>query len=151
MAIELSDRTKTVIKWLGFVLSLVAVGFVIAQFVQYWEEMQVDGLGRREWLALGALGLAYAVFSILLALAWWKMLLHLDTQSTPHWAVYAYGFSQLGKYLPGNVFHFAGRHVMGMAAGHMSSSLIYSTVLELVLLVVSGLLVSIMLLPLLGL
>lgn len=151
MALELSDRLKTTIKWLGFALSLVAVAFVVRQFVQYWEEIELSGLGLFEWSALIAMAVGYALFSVLLALAWWKMLLHLETHSSPHWAVYAYGFSQLGKYLPGNVFHFAGRHVMGMAAGHSAAKLMYSTLLELGLLIASGLLIALLLLPLLGL
>ena len=150
MALEVSDRLKTIIKGLGFVLSLAAVGFVIWQFVQYWEEIELSGLGLSEWTALILMALGYALFSILLALAWWKMLLHLKTHSDLPWAIYAYGFSQLGKYLPGNVFHFAGRHVMGMAAGHSASKLLYSTVLELGLLIASGLLTTLLLLPLLG-
>lgn len=150
MAFKLSDNLKATIKWLGFVLSLIAVGFVIRQFVHYWEEIELSGLGLSEWSALIAMAAGYALVSIFLALAWWKMLLHLETRSSPHWAVYAYGFSQLGKYLPGNVFHFAGRHVMGMAAGHSASKLIYSTLLELGLLMASGALIALLLLPLLG-
>jgi len=156
---SLSDRNKQWIKGLGFLLSLVAVGFVATRFVQYWEELELSGLGAIDWIALAGLGLVYALISVFLGLAWWKMLLHLKPESevdddaviSPFWAVYAYGYSQIGKYLPGNVLHFAGRHVLGMAAGYRHARLIYSTILELALLLVSGLLLTLLLLPVLGL
>ncbi|MEM7053130.1 MAG: hypothetical protein AAF446_01145 [Pseudomonadota bacterium] len=150
MALELSQGSRTTIKWLGFTLSLLAVAFVVRQFVQYWQEIRLADLGLFEWLVLIGMAIAYALISILLGLAWRKILQHLTIRANLRWAIHVYGFSQLGKYLPGNIFHFAGRQVMGMAAGYSGKKLALSTAFELGLLIVSGILTALLLLPLVG-
>jgi hypothetical protein len=70
----------------------------------------------------------YGVASFPLAFAWQYMLNRLSNQQSALLLLYAR--SQLGKYLPGNVAHLAGRHVMARDYDFPHSSLILSTLLE---------------------
>jgi glycosyltransferase 2 family protein len=70
----------------------------------------------------------YGIASVPLAFAWQHMLNRLSNQQSALLLLYAR--SQLGKYLPGNVAHLAGRHVMARDYDFPHSSLILSTLLE---------------------
>jgi uncharacterized membrane protein YbhN (UPF0104 family) len=54
----------------------------------------------------------------------------------------AYGVSSLSKYLPGNIFHFAGRQVLGARLGWGHASLATATLLEIALSVLTALLIA---------
>ena len=64
------------------------------------------------------------------------------------WAIKTYGLSQIGKYIPGNVFQFAARQARGMAAGVPGWALARSAAWELGLLAVCGALFGFLVLPL---
>lgn len=57
--------------------------------------------------------------------------------------------SQLAKYVPGNIFHLAGRQALGMAVGISAGVLAKSTIWELGSIAVAGTLFSWLILPLL--
>jgi len=84
----------------------------------------------------------------LLARAWRFLLIYLGVAVSSGWAVWAYGVSQLAKYVPGNIFHLAGRQALGAAAGLPNWPLVKSTAWELTLQVIAGAIVSILVLPL---
>jgi hypothetical protein len=85
----------------------------------------------------------------MLALAWWNLLRQFGTSVSIRWAIKTYGISQLAKYVPGNIFHLAGRQAMGMAAGVPGWVLAKSSILELVLISFAGSMFSLLALPLL--
>ncbi len=76
-----------------------------------------------------------------LALAWVYMCLRLNPEDfSLRRAFMVYAFTQFGKYLPGNVFHFAGRYGMGLGLGLTHGVLGLTTLLEpLFLVFVAGL------------
>ena len=69
--------------------------------------------------------------------------------TTKKWAVQTYGIAQIAKYLPGNVFQFAGRQAIGQAAGLPAIPLARSAFLEILLLAGTGSFFTILVLPLL--
>ena len=76
----------------------------------------------------------YAVSNILLVLAWREVLLFSgETRIKRTQAMEIYALSQLAKYLPGNIFHLAGRQALGIAAGFSGKALMKSILGELVL------------------
>ncbi|WP_139795781.1 hypothetical protein [Desulfocicer vacuolatum] len=91
----------------------------------------------------------YGAGNILLAQAWWCLLSFLDKKIAKNRAIKIYGISQLAKYVPGNIFHLAGRQAMGMAAGVTAEILLKSTLWELTLITLAGALFSLLVLPLL--
>jgi hypothetical protein len=88
------------------------------------------------WLGLGAL--AYAALTVALVAAWW-WLCHLYAQRPPLLMAYTvWARSQIAKYLPGNVFHYVGRQVLGRRAGLSHATLVGSAILETVSLVLAA-------------
>lgn len=92
--------------------------------------------------------IVYALANILLASAWRNVLKQFGTSISSALAIKIYGISQLAKYVPGNIFHLAGRQTMGMAQGLSSWALAKSIFWELALLVMASCFFSLLALPL---
>lgn len=87
-------------------------------------------LGR--WLAaIAACTLAMAM----LALGWHFALRAAGVSSVVASAATAYAMSQPAKYLPGNVLHFASRHMLGRTQGHGHAALVNASILEAISLI----------------
>ena len=87
----------------------------------------------RDWAMLVALlgfAVAYALSLFLLAFAW--VLLIPRDRATPiaRELVRVYGVTSIAKYLPGNVFHFAGRNIVGARLGLSHAAMARATVVE---------------------
>ena len=82
--------------------------------------------------ALGAVAYGFAMFLTSVA---WGVLLKGLTEQPVRWTqiVSAHGRSSIAKYLPGNVFHYAGRQVLGHAMGWPHTAMAAATILETVL------------------
>lgn len=77
----------------------------------------------------------YGLASFLLSTAW-RQILALERPPGPILGYHAvYGRTQIAKYLPGNVFHFVGRQLLGQALGHSQAALVLASLLEAALLV----------------
>lgn len=76
--------------------------------------------------AMGAWTLAMA----LLASGWHPALNAAGAAAPASGAAVAYALSQPAKYLPGNVLHFAARHVLGRSAGHPHTVLLQASMVE---------------------
>lgn len=83
----------------------------------------------------------YALSGFLLALGWW--LIAGATRALPWpiaWRLYAR--SQIAKYVPGNVFHLAGRHLLAANEGVAHRALLTSAMVEIVMCLVAAGLIS---------
>lgn len=75
----------------------------------------------------------YAVNGLLLSTAWWAWLRWAGQRDARLSVCHGvYGRTQIAKYLPGNVFHFAGRHVLGRRAGFDHKPMVAAAVMEVV-------------------
>src|SRR6056297_2358068 len=109
-----SERLKRAMKWVGAALAAAGVGLVMAS-------------------------LGYAGCGVFLALIWWLALRAAGFRSASFSrASSAFLSSQLGKYLPGNVGHFAARHVLSRRHGASHRALVGATLLEALLLVAAA-------------
>ncbi len=90
----------------------------------------------------------YCFANVFLVLAWQNILKHFGVRTSMRWAFQTYGISQIGKYIPGNIFHFAGRQAIGQAANIPASPLAKSAVWEIGLLAVTGVFFSVLIIPL---
>ncbi len=132
------ERFKPAMKWLGAVLALAAVAFVVYRL---WTQFSALPPGALETagpgLAMASLG--YAGCGLFLALIWWLALRAAGLRSASVTrASSAFLSSQLGKYLPGNVGHFAARHVLSRRHGVSHRVLLAATLLEALLLVAAA-------------
>ena len=138
-------------RWLrvaGGALAVAGVLFVVLRLRVYWGQIDLARLGAGAWVALFGLSLLYGLVNVLLGSAWGSLLEHSGAPVPRRWAIKTYGLSQIGKYIPGNIFQFAARQARGMAAGIPGWPLARSAAWELGLLAVCGALFGFLVLPL---
>ncbi len=139
---------KRLLHWVGSGLALVGIAFVAFRLHTYWGELNPASISAGTWVLIVVLIACYAFANILLGSAWFQ-LIHSSGAGLGRWqAVRIYGISQLAKYLPGNIFHLAGRQALGLAAGVSGAVLARSTLAELLLIAVSGAIFATLALPL---
>jgi len=134
----LVERLKSAIKWLGAILALAAIAFVVHRL---WAQFSALPAGTLEtaWPGLLLASLGYAGCGVFLALIWWLALRAAGFRSASFSrSASAFFSSQLGKYLPGNVGHFAARHVLTRREGVGHRALVAATLLEALLLVAAA-------------
>jgi hypothetical protein len=122
----------------GGALCLVAVAYVVMRFSEYSKQIDFTRFDATAWLLICLLAFMYAASNLFLAKAWWHLLIFFDTNVNQLLAVKIYGMSQLAKYVPGNIFHLAGRQALGMAHRWSPRALAKSSLWELGLLIIFG-------------
>lgn len=136
------------LNWVGNILAVGSIVFVALRLLNCCAEIKLAQFHVEMWLKLAGYALIYGLISPLLSLSWRRLLMYLKVEVTWQWALKTYGLSQIAKYIPGNIFHFAGRQAIGMSAGISGWALAKSTIWELVLISSAGGLLSLMALPL---
>jgi uncharacterized membrane protein YbhN (UPF0104 family) len=91
------------------------------------------------------LSLPYAACLFILSSSWYLTLRQNapDTASIA-WGVYVYCIANIAKYLPGNVFHFAGRQILGARAGWRHGAIAQASILEIGAIISSILLIALL-------
>lgn len=125
---------RRLIEWIGKGMAIVGVFFVGYKLYDFRARLEFAQLSVLEWTGLACVAILYGASCILLAHAWRLILSSLGSNVQVAWSIRVYGVSQLAKYVPGNIFHLAGRQGMGMAAGIGALSLVKSIAWELGLL-----------------
>lgn len=97
------------------------------------------------WLIVALFSIVYGLSEIFLARGWFLLLRAQGVSGTvlswkEAWPVY--GKTQIAKYIPGNVFHIAGRHAVAHEKGAAHSSLLTAAILEVFLMIASAGLIS---------
>jgi hypothetical protein len=139
---------KRILHWVGSSFAIVGVGFVALRLHDHWSSLDLSQISPLSWLVIAVLAMLYGmVSSLLFTLTWWNLLKSFDIHVTRLWAFHVYGVSQLAKYVPGNIFHLAGRQVMGMSVGAPSGKLLKSIIWELGLAATAGAMYGWLILP----
>lgn len=145
---SLGPSAKTWLNRIGAFLGLAGVVFVGIKLHDYADVIDLHRMTGSSYVSIAALVGLYGASNLLLALGWRRLMNHAGATISRPWAIYAYAISQLAKYVPGNIFQFAGRQALGLAAGIANAPLVRSTVYELAFLIVGGFLFSPLVLPL---
>lgn len=133
-----SQDLKDALKWLGAILAVAAGVFVIHRLWTQFSALPAGALADA-WPGLVLASLAYAGCGLFLALIWWFALRAAGFRSASlSLSSSAFLSSQLGKYLPGNVGHFAARHLISRRHGASHRALVAATLLESLLLVAAA-------------
>lgn len=148
VTMALSPGARIWLNRIGAFLGLAGVVFVGIRLHGYAGQIDFRKLGLGGYAAMAALAGLYGASNLLLALGWHRLLGHLGVPVSRFWAIDAYAISQLAKYVPGNIFQFAGRQAIGVAAGIGNGPLAKSTAYELAFLIIGGALFSPLVLPL---
>jgi uncharacterized membrane protein YbhN (UPF0104 family) len=128
------------IQIIGIIVTLLALGFA---FERIW------AIGRANWeklLSVSVLleillgGIAHGLNEILQGWAWQRWLVWFgEPKARLKVSLAVYGRTQIMKYLPGNIFQYAGRHVAGNQVGFKHAALVGALVYEIIgLLVAAG-------------
>lgn len=127
---------------IGSLLSVVALIFVYFRFKSYINNISLSYINTKNITLLIILIIIYFIFNNLLAGAWYKLLIFYKQNISFKTAKNIFGISQINKYIPGNIFQFAGRQFLGLAQGLDGKVLLQSSVWEIGLLSLAGLLYS---------
>lgn len=127
-----------VLHLIGSGLAILGVFFVITRLHSYWDGSHFDNMNISSWMFIVLLSFFYGATNSLLSFSWKKILEHCNTHVSFKWAIKTYGISQLAKYVPGNVFHIAGRQALAMADGFSSKEVLKSNIYELILISLAG-------------
>ncbi len=133
----------------GRLLAVAGVVFVLLRLWAHEGEIKPAAIEASVWVMVAMLALVYGASNLMLAMGWRSLLQHLGVPVTALWALRVYGVSQIAKYVPGNIFHLAGRQALGAAAGLPQWPLAKSTLWELGLIVATGSVFGLLTLPLL--
>jgi uncharacterized membrane protein YbhN (UPF0104 family) len=126
------------VKFVGNALAVLSILFIGVRLAEHFENLDLSRLDGTLFLVVSVLAVLYAVTTLLLAVAWRDLIVGFGAMVTYNSAIRIYGLSQIAKYLPGNIFHLAGRQALGMTAGIPGWVLIKSSLFEILLLVLFG-------------
>ena len=137
------------LRWIGLVLSLLGIGFVVVQLGVYAGDLEEFRPDFMQAVLLAVLATVYGISNAALAVAWRDLLEHCGSPSSVRWALHVFGVTQLAKYIPGNFFHLASRQTIGMSDGHEAMPLLKSAVWEFAAIMSSAVVFAVWLGPLL--
>ena len=129
---------KRFLYFFGLFLSLGGIVFTIFKIHDHSSQLNLHNLDGSVWLLITGLSFTYGMANICLAIAWWNLLIHFGASTHRLWAVKTYGLTNLAKYIPGNLFHYASRQAMGIADGVGGWLLAKSSIWELGLMAVTA-------------
>ena len=146
---DTSDRIKAIVKTAGRILFVLSIIFVIVKIHNMGFDPAVIG-DIPFFSAMAALAVFLNMLSTLvLALAWGGWIAFFSSLPVNRAdAVIIYGKSAIGKYLPGNVMHYVERNLFASEYGLSQKKIMISTIMEIVVMIISGVLLSVCLLPL---
>jgi uncharacterized membrane protein YbhN (UPF0104 family) len=118
MDLKMSSLLRRSLQILGIVITILALGFAIQRILSIghsnWEKL----IGINVIVIIVLMGVAHGANYFLMAWAWQRMLVWFgEVNAKPLICMALYARTQIAKYLPGNFFHYPGRHVMGNRAG----------------------------------
>lgn len=135
----LAPRWRTLVRIAGWTLLAASTIFLAVVARQHWDAISAMALSPAQWLVLAGLAIGYGV-SLLLVAAGWHWVLALAGAGSPGRAhsMRAHATAQLAKYVPGNVFHLVGRHLIHRQAGMDDVRLAKAALAEIVLLLAAA-------------
>jgi len=138
-----SVRSSQSVKYLGTALAVVAFFFVFRSLFEDLDSI----LAIRIDLALGwaiLAGVLANMASIVLgSIVWQRILGELGAPISRDQSFVIFGQSQIGKYLPGNIFHYVGRAGLAIRAGMKATAVVKSMSLEVLSIVLTATMLSI--------
>lgn len=127
-----SARAKRLLNLCGGVLGFAGLAAVSFKLWAYQGEVTAASLSAFGYISIALAAVLCGASNTLLALAWRSFLIYLDESPGWRWSLWTYSTSQVAKYVPGNIFHYTSRQVIGAAAGIRHGALVKSAALELI-------------------
>src|SRR3546814_13370918 len=135
----MTPTARYALNGMGGTVAAIAVMFVALRFWDYSEQTDFRSLSLSTWGWIAVCSIIYCLANLFLTQGWRLLLRQFGSYRSFKSALYIYGVSQLAKYVPGNIFHLAGRQALGMVASIPSWTLARSSLWELALIAISAL------------
>ena len=134
------ERIEALLRPAGWLLAAASAIFLVIVARRHWDAIAGIAVTPEQSLAIVGLSLLYGASLLLLALAWRLALTFAGAQPPSRaQAMRAYTTAQLAKYVPGNVFHLVGRHMMHRAAGMPDKQLALAVPIEVLMMLAGAL------------
>lgn len=117
------------VRWGGLALLGVSLAYLVRALGKLDFERLVDAMDWHEWVLTGALTVTYAASLGLLAKAWSAVAAPGRRLSLAQ-VVGVYGPGVVAKYLPGSVFQYASRHIIGKRAEMEHGAMAQASIVE---------------------
>lgn len=118
----------------GSLFACAAIFFMGARLQSYLDKIDFSLLLSTLWVYILVFSCFVSVCNFFLVVIWYRCLEYLGVATSRSCATWIYGVSQLGKYIPGNIFHLAGRQTLGMAENLPGAKVLRSMFWELAIL-----------------
>lgn len=125
-------KTQKIIRIVTSLITVVALVFVAERILknQIWNLHLIDAKTLITISLAGGMG--YFAATVFQPISWRYLLLWFGESPRDFKNIYSiYGRTQIAKYVPGNVFHIANRHVMSLQAGSKNAPLLGAATFEL--------------------
>ena len=125
---------RKIARVLGAALMMLGLAFVAYQLYVHWSTLTQLVVKPIFVVSLIGLSAVYTLVQCLLALAWGRLVGGISgLDLAPGLTISVYGRAQIAKYLPGNVFQYAGRNLLTVELGWPQSAVTLASFLETVL------------------
>jgi hypothetical protein len=132
-----SEAIKKAVHAFGAFLALASVAYIAYELWANAKDVPWEKLGSAGVAKSLVLSLLYSGLGVILALCW-ICLLGDAAEGRRRTLFVIYGITQIGRYLPGNIFHYAGRQALGFKAGIPHKKLVKAAFWELALIIGAG-------------
>jgi hypothetical protein len=141
--INKSTQYRKVVRTLFTIAALFAIIFIIREFMVQWPMVSQWRLSSYDLLILALAAIVYGISLFFLAEAWHRLLHVFHPNCVNRKMSYGiYAKTQVAKYLPGNIWHIAGRNILVSSDSIGHRSLLKITVLETLLMISAALIIG---------
>ena len=121
-----------ILKIFKLAIILLSFWFIGEKFWEHHNWLQTSALNYELLITVFVCSIIYGLSEFLLSFAWRRLLIWCGHKEiSANICNRIYGKSQIAKYIPGNVFHVVGRHILGSQAGIKHVVLAGATVYEI--------------------
>lgn len=123
------DRNSRLVRWGGYALFAIAITYCVAAIARLGADEVLAALSPQAWLITGAVALLYGTSLLLLAIGWSVLAAQPQRLSLSEiWMVYGTGV--LAKYIPGSVFQYGSRQLLGAKFGLEQKPMVKASLVE---------------------
>ncbi len=129
------------LKILVFIISIIFLCYII--FYNY-KNIQNNIIFDRPYIILEIflLSILYAIFLFIIPIGWKSIIENLSKNKLSISLIWIWLKTNIYKYLPGNIFHYAGRQILAKKVGISHTILIKSNLIETLLMLITTLIIS---------
>lgn len=130
----LPSANSPIIRWASYALLTLALVYCGVALARLGTDDLLSALSVSAWIVTGAAGAAYALALILLALSWAGMAgrdLPRHLPMAESWSIYGPGV--IAKYIPGSIFQYGSRQLLGAKVGLGQAAMAKASLIEVAL------------------